>query len=48
MNCHFCNTELDEDNRCFGCGKFVCDECDVNYDMPFGAHDVEEHAQEPG
>lgn len=39
MVCYFCGVEVDE--MCFGCGEYVCDECDLR--GPFGNHSVEAH-----
>ena len=46
-SCHFCGEESDEDSFCFGCKHAVCENCDVNFDMPFGSHSVDVHRQEP-
>lgn len=42
-NCYFCGKELDEDYECFGCGSYVCDDCDET--MPIGTHFVEDHRE---
>lgn len=27
--CYFCGTPLDDDYMCFGCGEYICDDCDM-------------------
>ena len=39
--CHFCGKEVDGMSWCFGCHKFICDECDKGASGP--RHKVEEH-----
>lgn len=45
--CFFCEKVLQgeeaNESLCYGCNKYVCEECDVNMDMPFGGHEVEVH-----
>ena len=48
--CFFCKTAVDpEDNFCFGCGEFICDDMDCdgnrNRNMPLAKHDVSLHAE---
>lgn len=45
--CFNCNKPVGEDYFCSGCKSHVCDECDVNYEMPFGGHDKKLHLEEP-
>jgi hypothetical protein len=26
--CYFCDAECDEDDFCYGCGNYICSECD--------------------
>jgi len=40
-NCYFCHKEVDGRAYCFGCNKFVCQECDT--EGAFGLHSVKEH-----
>lgn len=35
------------DAWCSGCSHYVCDECSVNYELPFGGHRVKDHAKDP-
>jgi len=39
--CYFCRREVSEDNYCFGCDEYVCDECDQN--EVIADHLVEDH-----
>ena len=39
--CYFCGKPCDKEDYCFGCGEYVCSNCDET--SPFGSHDVEEH-----
>jgi hypothetical protein len=43
--CFNCKAEVDEDAVCFGCGAAVCDECELNMNMPFGGHEKELHLE---
>lgn len=45
--CFKCKKELNEDYFCSGCQDYICDECDVNYNIPFGGHPKELHLVEP-
>lgn len=40
-NCHFCGKEVDSDFYCYGCGEYVCEECDEK--EPWGPHSIEDH-----
>lgn len=40
--CHFCGKELDGENWCFGCGHFVCDDCDDD-ELVMCNGDIEKH-----
>lgn len=44
--CFKCKKKLNKDYYCSGCGHAICDECDVNYNMPFGSHLKELHLLE--
>jgi hypothetical protein len=44
--CFNCGTPCDDDNKCSGCGEFVCEDCDVNYAMPLGGHERGLHLEE--
>jgi len=44
--CEFCENLVDEDDECFGCNSFVCEDCNVNWGL-MGPHDVIEHTYEP-
>lgn len=45
-NCFNCNAEVGEDLLCYGCGKYVCEDCDSNYNL-MGHHNREEHLVDP-
>lgn len=40
-NCHFCGKAVDEDSYCWGCGHFVCMDCDES--GPMGSHSIDDH-----
>jgi hypothetical protein len=46
FECHFCKKTKDEDHFCHGCKHTVCEDCDTNFDMPFGPHSVDTHVEE--
>lgn len=39
--CYFCHTPCTDDQYCFGCGEYVCLNC--NHFEGMGNHDVEDH-----
>ena len=42
--CFNCGKLLSEDNYCFGCKSFVCDDCDLRqYSGRVGSHPKEDH-----
>jgi uncharacterized membrane protein len=42
--CYFCNKKVDEkEYLCGGCDQVVCDQCEVNPNMPWGEHDPMVH-----
>lgn len=41
--CYFCGKKVDDGSFCYGCGHFVCIECDET--GPLGAHKVEDHKE---
>ena len=42
--CYFCRKEVDDDDYCYGCYEYVCQECyEKDGDFPLGKHDVEDH-----
>ncbi len=43
--CHFCGKKVSADDYCYGCKKYVCEECEDydSYDRPAGLHRVEDH-----
>lgn len=41
--CFHCATPCGEDDYCFGCETFVCQQCSPYYDGPGGDHEPEEH-----
>lgn len=43
-SCALCNKAgLGEGQYCFGCRRYVCEECSTNVDMPWGSHEPEAH-----
>ena len=43
-NCYFCHKEVNGNFYCFGCHKFVCNDCDET--RVFGLHNVKDHRGE--
>lgn len=43
--CYFCKAEVTECDFCYGCGQYVCEECEEYpvEDRPCGKHKVEDH-----
>jgi hypothetical protein len=44
--CYFCKTPVTEDEYCYGCGEYVCDDCGLSMNPPFGKHPVEAHQED--
>jgi len=44
--CWFCRKIVGAEQFCFGCRKFVCDDCD--WTSPTGDHDVMRHQELEG
>ena len=42
--CYFCEKKVTEDDYCFGCKHYVCQDCSTN--DPWGDHNVDEHQEE--
>jgi len=42
--CYFCGKEVDGMFYCFGCGEFICSDCEGD-DSPFGRHSIEDHKE---
>lgn len=43
--CYFCGAQVDdEENRCYGCGEVICQDCNLNAGL-VGRHDVMEHRE---
>ncbi len=41
--CDICGVDrVDEDDFCWGCHEYICDECSVNEEVS-GLHEVEDH-----
>lgn len=45
--CFHCKKPVKSGAFCFGCKVHVCDDCDRNFDMPWGPHTAEDHLEEP-
>jgi len=43
--CYFCEKEVTEDDYCFGCKHYVCEDCD-HAPLTIGDHDVDDHQEE--
>lgn len=46
-SCALCEGVATKDDYCFGCKEWVCETCCVNYNMPFGGHELEVHTEDP-
>lgn len=45
--CHFCEEPCNQDDYCYGCREFICNQCDKrDMELPFEPHDVEKHKRE--
>lgn len=44
--CHFCPKEVTEEHLCYGCKVYICEECDLNYNL-MGAHEPHRHKEDP-
>ncbi len=44
--CYFCNKPTTQEDFCYGCQQYICEECNTNADLPFGKHKVEDHQEE--
>lgn len=40
--CIFCGKDVTDDEYCYGCKEYVCEDCD-NRSVPFGEHSVRDH-----
>jgi hypothetical protein len=45
LHCHFCKRVVSEEDYCYGCSHYVCQECETNPEMPGAPHDVTEHVK---
>jgi hypothetical protein len=41
--CH-CGDETPPDRYCYGCGEWVCDDCETNYNLS-GGHHKDDHLE---
>jgi len=42
--CYFCKQEVTQDFYCYGCGEFICEECEIApFNPPCGEHSVKDH-----
>lgn len=44
--CTSCDTEVQEESFCEGCGCFVCDSCDQIKGLPW-EHELQDHQEDP-
>lgn len=44
--CFLCSNPCTEDDYCNGCGKYICQSCDVH--QPVGEHEPHEHKSDKG
>lgn len=43
MPCHFCARSVNEEDFCYGCQTYVCDDCDE--EVPLGPHQAADHKE---
>jgi hypothetical protein len=42
--CYFCEKKVTDDDWCFGCHHFICEDCSTLDDNPpMGPHEIEDH-----
>lgn len=41
--CFLCGDLCDEEDYCYGCSQYVCDNCDQRPSGDIGVHDVYDH-----
>ncbi len=46
MQCYFCGGQCIEGQYCYGCKKYICDECETVEDPPWGKHLPEDHQEQ--
>ena len=44
--CYQCAKPCGDDQYCHGCKEFICEECTVNFDPPWGSHQPNVHFEE--
>lgn len=45
--CFNCGKAVTEDDFCFGCKAYVCEECNTNgLNVPWGGHDKSAHTED--
>ena len=42
-HCYFCERILDEEHLCYGCGAYICDDCDPGTITLDPQHDIDDH-----
>ena len=46
--CDLCGENPTTNNDfCYGCSQSVCETCSINFNLPFGDHDLEDHLYDP-
>ena len=45
--CWHCGEAATNEDFCYGCGVYVCNECSLNYELPPGSHEPEAHLRDP-
>jgi len=41
--CYFCGEQCTEEDYCYGCKTYICEECDSIRESPWGNHFPEDH-----
>ncbi len=43
LKCHFCGGDTNAEHLCYGCGAYLCENCEDTEDDPWGEHEPSAH-----
>ena len=43
LKCHFCGGDTNAEHLCYGCGVYLCEDCEDTEDDPWGDHEPSAH-----